>query len=301
MCAGADLRLLRAAIFAAVCAALAAAGHVAAAGPGIALWALAAGWLLVFAVAAPLAGRERRSTAALTAALTAGQFALHTLYCLGQRHSAPTLAAHDDGGGIIAAARRLLCNDHAIPLTEADATRIVTAAGLDPSAHSGHANGGAGTGTGADLGGNGSGSSFGETVTELPGAFLDAAASLGSAPMLLGHLLAALVAGLLLRRGEAALWRLVRLSGRLTVEVSVRVTRIATLLRSLPRALRLARALLDDPAPYATAATARRGAFATTPEPCGPIAPHAVTRRGPPPAGHPHHPRDARGQLILAA
>src|SRR5258705_118739 len=56
---GFDLRILRAAVFAAVCVVLAAAGHALASCATIPLWTLGAGFLTVFAVAAPLAGRER--------------------------------------------------------------------------------------------------------------------------------------------------------------------------------------------------------------------------------------------------
>jgi hypothetical protein len=263
MRAGADLRLLRAAVFAAACAALAAAGHLAAAGPGIALWALALGWAAVFAVAAPLAGRERRSTPAIAAALATGQLALHCLYCLGQ-HGGEGGGAHGaSGGGVMAQAARLLCNDHALHLTGAEATGIVTAAGLDPAAPDPH--------------------QAGATAESLA----DAVATLGSVPMLLGHLLAATAAAWLLRRGEAALWRLVRLSTRTVAQA---LAFFLNVLKTLLRALRLGDA---TPSYAPVARPPHRGHHAATAT-TGTVLPHAVTRRGPPPA-HPHK------QLILAA
>jgi hypothetical protein len=56
---GNDLRILRAAVFAAVCVVLAGAGHTLASRAGVPWWSLGAGFLGVVVVAAPLAGRER--------------------------------------------------------------------------------------------------------------------------------------------------------------------------------------------------------------------------------------------------
>jgi hypothetical protein len=292
MRASADLRLLRAAVFAAACAALAAAGHLAVAGPGIALWALAAGWAAVFAVAAPLAGRERRSAPALAAALAMGQLALHCLYCLGQ-HSphAPHGDGSGDGGsggnGVLAQVARLLCNDHAATLTEPEARHIVTAAGLDPATGGGHH----ATATPPPP----------PAADGLAGHLADAVASLGSAPMLLGHLLAATAAAWLLRRGEAALWRLVRLSTRAVAETA---QALAFLLTALRRALRLAD---RTPTSYEAVARPHRHARLGAPAVTGTVLPHDLTRRGPPPGRltlqlttrHEQHERHEH--LILAA
>ncbi|MEO3751796.1 hypothetical protein [Streptomyces sp. B6B3] len=282
MTAGAGLRLLRAAVFAAACATLAAAGHLTTGGPGIALWALALGWFAVFAVAAPLAGRERRSAPALAAVLAVGQLALHLLYCLGQHssgHDTATVggamaggpAGHGQHGTVLELASRLLCNDHAAGLTEAEATRVVAAAGLDPTGGPG---GGAGT--------------AGAAAHPAGGGLADAVASLASWPMLLGHLLAALAAGWLLRRGEAALWRLVRLSARWSVEARVA---LATL-PFLPYLRRLLRALLRGPRPYTVPGPPRPPGHHPTPATRGTVLPHAVIRRGPP---------RSHVQLVLAA
>ncbi len=278
MTAGAGLRLLRAAVFAAACATLAAAGHLTTGGPGIALWALALGWIAVFVVAVPLAGRERRSAPALAAVLAVAQLALHCLYCLGQHAGTHATAAggsgssgtagHGHHSAALELANRLLCNDHAAGLTEAEATRIVTAAGLDPT-------GPAGTAAPAMPHPGGAG-------------LADAVASLASWPMLLGHLLAALVAGWLLRRGEAALWRLVRLSVRWSTEA---LAALATL--PLPGYLRrLLRALFGGPRPYAPAGRPPPPGHHPTPATRGTVLPHAVTRRGPP---------RVHSQLVLAA
>jgi len=99
--------------------------------------------------------------------------------------------------------------------------------------------------------------------------------SLCSLPMLLGHLLAAVVAGWLLRRGEAALWRLIRLS----------VRGAAGLAALSPALLRRARALLSALAaevPYARL----RGTACAAGRPPGRHRTvwlrHTVARRGPP-------------------
>ncbi|TDC76504.1 hypothetical protein [Streptomyces hainanensis] len=251
MRAGADLRLLRAAVFAAACATLAAAGHLSAGGPGVPAWALVTGWLAAFALAVPLAGRERRSTPAFAAALGAGQLALHALYSLGQHgtgHGGASGGGHPVG--TIEQARRLLCNDQIMALTEARAARIVSAAGLAPD---------------------------GGTTTA-------AHDWLPSGPMLLGHLLAAVAAGWLLRQGERAVWRLLRLArpGDADPMFPIALDALAPALR---RALRLAR-LLCAGAPFLPPAR-RRPHPARRPAPAvaGIVLPHALTRRGPPPRG----------------
>ncbi|WP_052847443.1 hypothetical protein [Streptomyces avicenniae] len=234
MRAGADLRLLRAAVLAAACATLAAAGHLSASGTSVSPWALAAGWAAAFAVAVPLAGRERRSVAAFAAFLGIGQLALHSLYTLGAGTSATT--QHHGDSGPVAQARLLLCNDHALTLTDASATRIVRAAGLDPVA---------------------------------PASSAGAHGLLPTGGMLLAHLLAALAAGWLLRSGEAALWRLVRLAAHGPLPLR----------RAMVLAVSLYAGLLPDaPSPVRPARTAHH----PTPATRGTPLPDTVTRRGPP-------------------
>jgi hypothetical protein len=187
--AGADMRLLRAAVFTAVCVVLSAAGHTMAAGHGVPFWTLAAGWLAVFAVVAPLAGRER-SLPGIAVGLGLGQVALHALFNVGEICAEPAATRRADG--IMAIAGRLVCNEGAARLTPDTAERIARGAGVDTT----HATATA-------------------TATMPMGGTAKAAMtamSTYSLSMLLGHTLAALVAGWLLRRGEAALWRLVGLS-----------------------------------------------------------------------------------------
>ncbi|MQY13836.1 hypothetical protein SRB5_39920 [Streptomyces sp. RB5] len=237
--AGADLRLLRAAVFTAVCVALSAGGHVLASASAVPLWALGAAFAVVLGVTWAGAGRER-SLRAIAGLLTVGQLGLHALFALGQ-HTDPAPTS-----GVTAFARKLVCGHSGMPLTEGHARHLVSAAGVDPDrlapvaapgGHLGHA----------------------------------AAASSYTLPMLLGHLLAALAAGWLLRRGEAALFRLVRLA------------------RPAPRllgALRLAAALRDG-LPYAVGPrpVPRRTRDGAPPADPSVVLAHSVIRRGPPGCG----------------
>jgi hypothetical protein len=70
------VRILRAAVFAAVCVTLSAAAHRVAVGATPPLWAGGCGFLAVLAVACPLSGRER-SLRAIAGAMLAVQVALH--------------------------------------------------------------------------------------------------------------------------------------------------------------------------------------------------------------------------------
>ncbi|WP_338671584.1 hypothetical protein V1460_01170 [Streptomyces sp. SCSIO 30461] len=253
--AGAGLRLLRAAVFAAVCVVLSALGHVMASCAAVPWWTLAAGFLGVFTVVVPLAGRER-SMPVIAAALTGGQLALHALFGLGQRQL--TLAPTADDA-LIRTAAKLLCGSGAAALSPADAHRIVTRAGIDPaSLHSA------------------AGAAHRHPALAPP----ETTGLLPDLPMVLGHLLAALAIGWLLRRGEIALFRLARLSARggteLAEEARARALRAAlvfarALLAGLPGAPgRAPRALplpLDTPLPPASGALQ-----------------HTVIRRGPPAA-----------------
>ncbi|MEV6778145.1 hypothetical protein [Streptomyces syringium] len=253
---GADLRLLRAAVFTAVCVLLSAGGHVLASCASVPLWTLGAGFLVVLAIAVPLAGRER-SLPGIAAGLAVGQLALHTLFGLGQQGAAVTPEQAGGEGRLISFAAQLICN-RSHPLSGADARRVITDAGLDPAVHPSR------------------------MVMTAP---MDAPATGGSPlphllppslPMLLGHLLAALAAGWLLRRGDQALWRLVRLSQRSAREVAE-----ITLVGALRAVLVLVRAMGAQAAHQPV--TAVRRAFGEEERPATePALQHFVIRRGPP-------------------
>ncbi|MER6713231.1 hypothetical protein [Streptomyces sp. NPDC000877] len=245
---GHTLRILRAAVFAAVCVVLAGAGHALASCDGIPLWTLGAGFLGVAAVAAPLAGRVR-SLPGIAVLLTVGQTVLHTLFGLGQHGSAAATSSVQPGvsdAALVQQAARLLCGTTAAAISPAQAHRILTDARLQPApdAHMTH---------------------------------LDAASGSlwPSLPMLLGHVLAAIAAGWLLRHGDLALLRLTELSAQGVAE--------GALVRSLRAALALARALRAGLP--GTPETPRRTAHAVRPAlgmPRTDALQHTVIRRGPP-------------------
>ncbi|MGW5419943.1 hypothetical protein [Streptomyces sp. NPDC003943] len=252
-------RLLRAAVFTAVCVVLAALGHALAACAGIALWSLAAGFLGVFGFTVLVAGRER-SLPFVVGALTAGQLALHALFGLGQRP--PALGPQSDNA-LVNLAAKLVCGRGASALSPADAARIVSDAGLTPAAP-------VTAGAHAHMAG----------MSGMP-APVAPAELVPSLPMLLGHLLAALATGWLLRRGDLALGRLVRLSTEGVAEFAE-----CALVRSLRAALFLVRALLAG-LPGAPATGPRgpaRTAFDSSPPPVAEALQHTVIRRGPPAA-----------------
>ncbi|MEV7178792.1 hypothetical protein [Kitasatospora sp. NPDC093679] len=236
-----DLRVARAVPFALVCTLVAAAGHTAVGGGDVALPALAAGFAAVVLLAAALGGRER-SLGAITAALGAGQLGLHLLF-----HTlTPARAHHMAGMSMPEAAGRLLCDDmpgNGVTRLPAGTSpeQLISDAGLDP-----HAYAAAGAGHAAS------------------GLF-------GSGPaMLLGHLAAAVVAGWWLRRGEAALWRLVKLTAAAAREWSAPLRRAVAMLAAV---------LLGVPA-AAPAAPRRRAEDVPLPGAVALV--HSLVRRGPP-------------------
>ncbi|MXM65698.1 hypothetical protein GR925_20135 [Streptomyces sp. HUCO-GS316] len=213
---GNDLRVLRAAVFAAVCVVLAAAGHTLASCATVPLWTLGAGFLGIVLVVAPFAGRAR-SLPGIAALLALGQTVLHTLFGLGQQGTAAmapgatsrgsmgsTGPMHSGGSGslssmsdaaLVEQAARLVCGTAAAAISPARAYRLLVEARVHP-------------GTGA---GHGSLHHAADALSASPGSPVSLLPSL---PMLLGHVLAALAAGWLLRRGDLALLRLLELSAR---------------------------------------------------------------------------------------
>lgn len=238
-------------MFAAVCVVLSGVGHVLAACAAVPWWTLALGFLGAFAVAVPLAGRQR-SLPVIATALAGGQLALHTLFGLGQRRHLAISDQADDA--LIRMAAKLVCGAGGASLTPADARRIVTTAGIDPAA---------------------------VTAPAHAGHLAEPAAGAGlwpSLPMFLGHLLAAVVAGWLLRRGDLALLKLGTLSAQGATEVAD-----AALVRSLRAALVLVRALAAGlPALPAGGPLPSRTDDDAPPPATADALLHTVIRRGPP-------------------
>lgn len=260
--AGAGLRLLRAAVFAAVCVVLSAAGHALASCVAVPGWTLLAGFLGILAVAVPLAGRER-SLPSIAAALAGGQIALHTLFGVGTHTATQQPAAGEDS--LIRFAAGLVCGAGPAQLSATDAHRIVTTAGIDPASVTEQAHQHLATAPSGGMAGTGG-------AAGLAGMF-------PSLPMLLGHLLAALATGWLLRRGEIALFRLARLSAHGAQQVAA-----AARLRALRAALVLVSALRAGlPGGPATGPCTLRTAVDAPPPVTGDPLQHMVIRRGPPP------------------
>ncbi|MEV0255290.1 hypothetical protein AB0H82_13685 [Streptomyces sp. NPDC050732] len=281
---GADLRLLRAATFAAVCVVLSAGGHVLASCVAVPLWTLGAGFLVVLAVALPLAGRAR-SLPGIAALLATGQLALHALFGLGQHGTAAATTVHGDAS-LVERAARLVCGAGAATITPAQAHRILTTAGLGPG------------GAGASGAGQSAGHQHGRSAAAAADTALDSVAtgashtggmgSMGamalvpSLPMLVAHILAALAAGWLLRSGDLALLRLVRLAN------GAQGVAEGALVRSLRSALTLVRALRAGlpGAPETTGPRPPRTALLAPPKPRTVALEDAVIRRGPPAGAH---------------
>ncbi|WP_457033976.1 hypothetical protein [Kitasatospora sp. P5_F3] len=181
-----DLRLARAVPFALVCTLIAAAGHALVGNGEVGLPALATGFAAVCALAVLLGGRER-SLLAIAGALTAGQLGLHLVFHFLCGAAMPGMH-HGGALTLPQVASRLVCDESGTAALIDNPGGLVSAAGLDPDAYPAAAM----PETGGWLGLTG--------------------------PMLLGHLAAAVLAGWWLRRGEAALWRLLRLTADVAQE-----------------------------------------------------------------------------------
>jgi hypothetical protein len=264
---GSDLRILRAAVFAAVCVVLAGIGHVLGSCATIPLWTMGAGFLGVLLVTVPFTGRER-SIPGTAGLLAVGQTVLHSLFGLGQ-HAAGTAGASSSASASDAAlvqqAARLVCGTAAAALSPAQAQRILTEARLGPAtgAHASHPSGDA-----------------------ISAATDSSATLLPSLPMVLAHVLAAVAAGWLLRRADLALLRIVEMSAPSAHSVAE-----GALVRSLRGALALVRALRAGlPGTPEVGPRFLPIESLTRPAPRTVALQHTVIRRGPPAA-----------ELVLAA
>ncbi len=254
-------------MFAAVCVVLSAGGHVLASCIAVPLWTLGAGFAAVLAVALPLAGRAR-SLPGIAALLAVGQLGLHALFGLGQHGTA---GVQNGDASLVERAARLVCGAGAATITPAQAHRILTTAGLGPD--------GGGAGHSATHQHGQSAASAADTALDsMPAGSMGAEALLPSLPMLVAHLLAALAAGWLLRRGDLALLRLVRLAH------GAQGVAEGALVRSLRSALTLVRALRAGlPGAAETAGPpVPRTALRSPRKPRTVALKDAVIRRGPP-------------------
>lgn len=252
-------------MFAAVCVVLAAAGHAIASCATVPLWTLGAGFLATFLLVAPLAGRER-SLPGIATLLAVGQTVLHTLFGLGQSAgtSADSLSASD--ATLVARAAHLLCGTTAAAISPAQAHQILTNARILPTSGS--------TSSMSAMSTMGSMHHPADAMSTSAGSSMSLFPSLS---MLLGHVLAALAAGWLLRRGDLALLRLMELSAHGVTE--------GALVRSLRGALALVRALRAGlPGAPEAGPRPRRTALFAPAAPHTTALQHSVIRRGPPAA-----------------
>ncbi|KOV60467.1 hypothetical protein [Streptomyces sp. MMG1121] len=213
MSVGGVFRVLRAAVFAAVCVVLAAIGHVLMSGSPISWWVLLGCTTAVGGLAWALGGAER-GRSAVVALTVAVQTCLHICFTLAQTGRQPAMAAPDDGAAIRQWASYLLCGADPDPGAAARAYDLAVRAGLThsmrlPSSqgtgtmrHAGHVM--PGTGDMAGMPG----------MSSMPGMtgmhHMDGMTGTASWGMLLAHLLAAVLCGLWLAQGERAAFRLLR-------------------------------------------------------------------------------------------
>ncbi|MFB7653289.1 MULTISPECIES: hypothetical protein [unclassified Streptomyces] len=237
MSAGGVLRIVRAAMFAAVCVVLAAVGHVLMSGTGLPWWVLPLAASAVGVVGWALAARERggRTVAALTVGV---QTCLHACFTLVQSGPSSGAGTHD-AESVQAWARYLLCGENPTPAQAARAYDIAAQAGLIGQGHIPSAPDAAGTATAMGHGLH-AGSGLHETagMTGLHGmAGLHGMTGTASWGMLAAHLLAAVLCGLWLAQGEQAAFALLRACADRTF-VPLRLVLAVLLPLSAPPALR---------------------------------------------------------------
>lgn len=271
MSLGSPLRLLRAALFAAVCLALSAVGHWWMSGQGIPVHALGIAYVAVFAVALVLTGRER-SFSGIAGAVLLSELALHVYFSSAQSATGTTAAA-------AAWAAVLIC----VPGQQGGqlppgmtVESLLRAAGLDPSlvAHAPAAASSMGMAMGSHAmsGMSMAGMSMPQMSVSGSGGGMGTGTGMAMGHGLWGMLAAHVVAGLIsawwLRRGEAAVFAMV---GVLAMTAFGIVLRLALVL------------LAPASGSWAPAAPVRRARDAwLLPQPGRCALLDVVVRRGPP-------------------
>lgn len=247
---GRSLRGVRAAVFAAACVGVSAAGHVWMSRTPAAAWALVVAVLAVGGAGYALGGRQR-GFASIAGLMLAGEAGLHLLFSSAQRTTSATTASASSATSWLPDMSRIKMA-HPIPAVDwlcghgMDAMRAAAVSGVGSSGST------AGTVSGST--GSGSGST---AMAAMPWM-----ASHGSAGMIGVHVVAGLLCAWWLRRGEAAAFQLMRaLAGFVVPLLVFRV--------SVPRTVLDFTAVVPDDA-EAHAPNARRFLV------------HALVRRGPP-------------------
>ncbi|MFD8734890.1 hypothetical protein ACFV06_08190 [Streptomyces sp. NPDC059618] len=268
MTAGWCTRMLRAAMFAAVCVVLAALGHVMMSGSPVAWWALAGAGAVTAGAGWCLAGRERGLPFVVSVVVLA-QGALHTVFSAAQSltPAGPGRPGRDDVDGMVMDAMRStdmasmagmapgsMAQNSMAPGSMGSASMDSTSMASEVLARSSMSSGSMGSGS------MGMGSMDSATMAHLfPGGA--GAGSLAALGMLAAHLLAALICGLWLAYGERAVFRVLR-----------------ALATWLAAPLRLLLALPVPP--YRAAPRVRRRSSDRAPRLL--LLVHAITSRGPP-------------------
>ncbi|MCX4744410.1 hypothetical protein OG455_02570 [Kitasatospora sp. NBC_01287] len=233
-----DLRVLRALPFATVCVVLALAGHLLAGGTAVPPRTVLLGWLLI--AAAALAGaRRERSLAAITGGLAVAQLGLHVLFHLAQAAPAAAAAPRPPGTSAMPGMPGMPGMDGMPGVPGMPGMAGMASTGASAPAH---------------------------------------LALLGLSPaMLAAHLVAVVLAGWWLRRGEAAIWSLVRGGARAASAAAhswaARPRRLLALCAALREGLGARWRPLRRPDP--SGAARPRG-------PAQALLRHCVIRRGPP-------------------
>ena len=268
MSLGSPLRLLRAALFAAVCLALSALGHWWMSGQGIPVHALGIAYVAVFTVALALTGRER-SFSGIAGAVLLSELALHVYFSSAQSAAGTTAAAA--AGAAAAWAAALIC----VPGQQGGqlppgmtVESLLRAAGLNP-ALAAHAPAAA-TSMGMAMG------SHAMSGMSMPGMSMPGSAGGGMAMghglwgMLAAHVVAGLISAWWLRRGEAAVFAMVRVLAMTAFGIVLRLAMVLLALAS---------------GSWTPAAPVRRTRDAwLLPQPGRCALLDVVVRRGPPPA-----------------
>ncbi|MEU4120316.1 hypothetical protein AB0F71_38175 [Kitasatospora sp. NPDC028055] len=279
-----DLRVLRALPFATVCLVLSAAGHVLASGDRLPPGVLLLGWVLVAAVAV-LGARRECSARAIVGGLLGGQVGLHLLFHAAGAAAGAGVGAGQPGraqggtGGVAAAAG--MPDMSGMP----NMTGMAGMAGMPSMPGMPGMSGMPGMQGMADrrgvamthvTAGAGAGTAHHTAVAATHLGFWCHATLAGLSPaMLLAHLAATLAAGWWLRRGEAAVWALVRIAARVA-EATGRAC--AAQLRGV---LALFTALRDGLDVLGSAVRRASGADRSG-RACSAFLRHTVIRRGPP-------------------
>ncbi|MCX4852165.1 hypothetical protein [Streptomyces sp. NBC_00893] len=257
MLVGWRFRAARSALFAVVCVSLAALGHTLMSDAPLPWWALGLCLTGVGALAWPVAGRER-GQATIIALTLAVQAALHAAFTLAQTAQKAPMSGGD--GSALAArwADALLCGSHSDPAAAARAYDVAAQAGLTDNMPLPSLEGG--SSAIAALGHIAHGAQTTGAQAVQPAHDMAAMTGTASWGMLAAHVVAALLCGLWLARGERAAFQI---------------------LRALADRVRLPFSLLDAlrPLPYAPPASA---ADRSVTRPRSRLLVHTLVTRGPP-------------------